>query len=169
MSLMEKTGEGILKSRPDFTDVDGETIIETKSEGQQKLDHTCIYDKEYQTVFEWDGLQHFSDNARFKTDFKYQTELDQNKVDAIHDGTLVRGRRVKFFLRMAYPNKTTMLGLHIQVKIQRLLDHFKSEVKKLSKEQLQDNRVIFVCLPEDDNKYTPLGLPKHENSWEDAL
>jgi hypothetical protein len=168
-SRMETIGEAILKSRPDFIDVDGETDIETKSERQQKLDHTCIYNKEYQTVFEWDGLQHFSDNARFKTDFKYQTEMDQNKVDAIHDGTLVRGRRVKFFLRMAYPNKTTMLGLHIQVKIQRLLEHFKSEVKKLSKEQLQDNRVIFVCLPEDDNKYTPLGLPKHENSWDAAL
>ncbi|GMH52031.1 hypothetical protein TrRE_jg431 [Triparma retinervis] len=165
-SWMEKIGEASLKSRPDFTDVDGETIIETKSKGQQKLDHTCIYDKEYQTVVEYDGMQHFSDKDKFKRDFKDRTEMDQYKVDAIHDGTLVRGRKVKFFLRMAYPgNRTT----RIQGKIKELLDHFKSEVKKLSKEQLQDNTVIFICLDEDKKKYTPLGLPKHKDKWEDAL
>jgi hypothetical protein len=165
MSMMETIGEASLKSRPDFTDVYGETIIETKSEGQQKLDHTCIYDKEYQTVVEWDGTQHFTYHAKYKKDFKYRTEMDQHKVDAIHDGTLVRGRRVKFFLRMAYPNHSTS----IQVKIQRLLEHFKSEVKKLTSEKLNDDKVNFICLPEDNNKYTPSGLPKHKKSWGDTL
>ena len=161
MSEMERIGEGILKSLPEYTDVKRETLITTKSPGQQKLDHTCVY-KGYGTVFEWDGLQHFIDLNMFEKDFDKLIVRDIHKLNAIHDGQPVRGRRVKFLVRMAHENNPMN-------KIQRLIKYFESEVEELTSEELNDKKVIFICLREDENKYTPRGLPKHESTWDDAL
>ncbi|GMI30364.1 hypothetical protein TrCOL_g10135 [Triparma columacea] len=162
-SLTEMAAEKILKSLPKYEDVKEETPIDTMSPGQQKLDHTCTY-KGYRTVFEWDGKQHFTDpKGKFHKSFNYEQERDLFKLEAIRDGKPVRGRRVKFLVRMAYIKNPVN-------KIQRLLKYFESEVDNLTSEELNDDKVIFICLPkEDEDKYTPRGLPKHESTWDDAL
>ena len=102
-------------------------------------------------------------DGKFEKDFKYRNKLDKLKLNAIHDGKPVRGRRVKFLVRMAYITNPMN-------KIQRLLKHFKDMVENLTSEELNDKKVIFICLPkEDEDKYTTRGLPKHESTWDDAL
>jgi hypothetical protein len=161
-SVMERIGEALLKSSPEYEDVKEQTPIETMSPRTQKLDHTCTC-KGYRAVFEWDGGQHFGIcEGKFSKISKYLNKMDKLKLNAIHDGKPVRGHRVKFLVRMAYITNPMN-------KIQRLLKYFESEVDNLTSEELNDDKVIFICLPEDEDKYTPRGLPKHESTWDDAL
>ncbi|GMI21112.1 hypothetical protein TrRE_jg11951, partial [Triparma retinervis] len=158
MSLMERCAEDILKNDPEFTDVLDQTLITTKSPGLQRVDHNCTYEG-HRVVFEWDGKQHFQDKDDDLFDYDVGHENDIYKVEAIHAGELVNKCKVKFLVRMSQPRS------NVWDKIQLVLDHFKSEVKKLTSEKLNDNKVILICLPEDKKKYTPLGLPKKKDTW----
>ena len=160
-SVMERIGKALLKSSPEYEDVKEQTPIETMSPRTQKLDHTFAY-KGYRAVIEWDGGQHFADcESKFESTFKYLNKMDKLKLNAIHDGIPVRGRKVKLLVRMAYtkPHK-------IPDKVKELFQHLKLEVEDLellTPQKLKDDKVIFICLPKDKKKYTEFGLPKERN------
>ncbi|GMI37290.1 hypothetical protein TrCOL_g11106 [Triparma columacea] len=161
-SVMERIGKALLKSSPEYEDVKEQSPIETMSPRTQKIDHTFAY-KGYRAVIEWDGGQHFADcESKFESTFKYLNKMDKLKLNAIHDGKPVRGHRVKFLVRMAYITNPVN-------KSKKLIKHFKDVVDNLTSEELNGDKVIFICLPEDEDKYTPRGLPKHESTWDDAL
>jgi hypothetical protein len=167
-SVMEKCAQAELQADEDITYIGDEVNIKTANPKVQRLDHTANF-KECLAAFEWDGGQHFYYVKHYKSSFEDRNMMDGHKVEAIHDGVLVKGRKVKFLVRMAYVQGKRNSQKNIEDKIKKLLKHFKDVVGKLSDEELKDGSVIFICLPEDKMKYTDRGLPIEEEDTNDAL